>query len=112
MMCANAIKNCKKETVNYNYVFLFYDIAEEFSDVGKYRVAKVFKICKKYLKHHQKSIFRGNITSANQIKLHSELKKVIDKDLDFITIIKVLNSGSFAENTIGTQKKETESIFI
>ena len=102
----------KKDTINYNYVFLFYDIADEFSEVGKYRVAKVFKICKKYLKHHQKSIFRGSITPANQIKLDSELKKVIDKNLDFITIIKVLNSGSFTENTIGTQKKETESIFI
>lgn len=102
----------KKDTTNYNYIFLFYDIADEFSEIGKYRVAKVFKICKKYLKHHQKSIFRGNISPANQLKLTHELKKVIDKELDFITIIKVLNSGSFAEITIGTQEKETESIFI
>jgi CRISPR-associated protein Cas2 len=102
----------KTKIINYNYVFLFYDIADEFSEVGKYRVAKVFKICKKYLKHHQKSIFRGNITSANQIKLANELKKVIDKKLDFITIIKVLNSGSFEEETIGTQEQATESIFI
>ncbi|NCB48831.1 MAG: CRISPR-associated endonuclease Cas2, partial [Clostridia bacterium] len=72
----------KKETTNYNYVFLFYDIADEFSEVGKYRVAKVFKICKKYLKHHQKSLFRGNITPANQINLQSDLKKVIDKEID------------------------------
>jgi CRISPR-associated protein Cas2 len=77
----------KKSSYNYNYVFLFYDIADEFSEIGKYRVAKVFKICKKYLKHHQKSIFRGNITPANQIKLQEELKKVIDKKLDFISII-------------------------
>jgi CRISPR-associated protein Cas2 len=102
----------KKGSMNYNYVFLFYDIADEFSEAGKYRVAKVFKICKKYLKHHQKSIFRGNITTASQIKLTNDLKKVIDKDLDFITMIKVLNSGSFEEETIGTQKKESESIFI
>lgn len=102
----------KTDITNYNYVFLFYDIADEFSEVGKYRVAKVFKICKKYLKHHQKSIFRGNITPASQIKLENDLKKVIDKKLDFITIIKVLNSGSFAEIIIGTPKQETESIFI
>lgn len=102
----------KKDTFNYNYAFLFYDIADEFSEVGKYRVAKVFKICKKYLKHHQKSIFRGSITPANQIKLENELKKVIDKELDFISIIKVLNSGSFAETILGNDKKEAESIFI
>jgi CRISPR-associated protein Cas2 len=102
----------KKQTFNYNYIFLFYDIADEFSDAGKYRVAKVFKICKKYLKHHQKSIFRGNITPSNQISLENELKKVIDKNLDFISIIKVQNSRSFAEVIIGNDKKEVESIFI
>lgn len=101
-----------KKNYNHNYIFLFYDIADEFSDKGKYRVAKVFKICKKYLKHHQKSIFRGNITPSNQMALEKELKKVIDKDLDFISIIKVQNSGSFTELTIGNDKKEVESIFI
>ena len=101
-----------KKSYNYNYIFLFYDIADDFSDVGKYRVSKVFKICKKYLKHYQKSIFRGNITPANQIKLENELKKVVDKDLDFISIIKVPNSNSFYEVVIGNDKKEAESIFI
>ena len=102
----------KKTNYNYNYVFLFYDIADEFSDVGKYRVAKVFKLCKKYLKHHQKSIFRGNITPSEQMALENALKKVIDKELDFISIVKVQNSGSFAEITLGNDKKECESIFI
>ena len=83
-----------KKDFKCNYVFLFYDIAEEFSDAGKYRVTKVFKICKQYLKHHQKSIFRGNITPSNQIVLEEQLKKVIDKKLDFISIIKVPNSSS------------------
>ena len=98
--------------MNYNYVFLFYDIADEESEISKNRVNKVFKICKQYLKHHQKSIFRGNITPSNQIKLQNDLKKVIDKKLDFITIIKVVNSGSFEEVVIGNPKQEEESIFI
>ena len=101
-----------EDKFNHNYAFLFYDIADEFSEVGKYRVAKVFKICKKYLKHHQKSIFRGSITPANQLKLENELKKVIDKNLDFISIIKVQNSGSFSEITLGINEKKEESIFI
>lgn len=102
----------KKDTTNYNYVFVFYDIADEMSEIGKYRVAKVFKICKKYLKHHQKSIFRGNITPANQLKLQNELKKVIDQKIDFITIIKMLSLGSFSEENLGNPKKESEGIFI
>lgn len=101
-----------KDKFSHNYVFLFYDIADEFSEVGKYRVAKAFKICKKYLKHHQKSIFRGSITPSNQIKLENELKKVIDKKLDFISIIKVPNVKSFDETILGTNQKEEESIFI
>lgn len=90
---------------NYNYVFLFYDIGEK-------RVTKVFKICKKYLIHHQKSVFRGNITPANIIKLEEDLKKVIDKDYDFINIIKLYGTYNFEEKIIGTNKKDSESIFI
>lgn len=38
-----------KKQLNYNYAFLFYDVGEK-------RVQKVFKICKKYLSHFQKSV--------------------------------------------------------
>jgi len=100
------------KSYKYNYVFLMYDIADEESDAGKYRVAKVFKICKKYLTHHQKSVFRGEITPANLLKLVKELKKVIDEELDYISIIKLPNASSFGEEKIGTKKTDGESIFI
>ncbi|PQQ66761.1 CRISPR-associated endonuclease Cas2 [Acetivibrio saccincola] len=90
---------------NYNYAFLFYDIGEK-------RVHKVFKICKKYFKHHQKSVFRGNITPANLIKLKNELKKVIDEDKDFVTIIKLLNRYTFEEETLGKDIKQSESLIL
>ena len=89
-----------------------YDIADEESDAGKYRVAKVFKICKKYLTHHQKSVFRGEITPANLLKLIKELKKVIDEELDYISIIKLPNASSLGEEKIGTKKTDGESMFI
>ncbi len=94
-----------KKKINYNYVFVMYDVNEK-------RVNKVFKICKKYLKHHQNSVFRGNITPANLIMLQNEIKKIIDKEQDFITIIKMINQNTFDEDTIGTNRKETESLFI
>jgi CRISPR-associated protein Cas2 len=53
---------------NYNYAFVFYDIGEK-------RVNKVFKVCKKYFKHHQKSVFRGDITPSKLIQLQAELIK-------------------------------------
>ena len=89
-----------------------YDIADEESEIGKNRVTKVFKICKKYLTHHQKSVFRGEITPSNLLKLKKELSEVIDKELDFITIVKLPNKKSFGEEKIGNKKIDNESIFI
>jgi CRISPR-associated protein Cas2 len=97
---------------NYNYAFVFYDIADKHSEVGKNRVTKVFKLCKKYFKHHQKSVFRGNITPSNLIKFKNDIKKVIDEELDYISIIKLQSKAVFDEETIGSQEKDSESIFL
>jgi len=91
--------------INYNYAIVFYDIGEE-------RVHKIFKICKKYFKHHQKSVFRGHITPANLIAFKAELTKRIDKDYDFITIIQLVNKSDFKEVTLGNGGKDSEDIFI
>lgn len=89
----------------YNYVILFYDVGEK-------RVNKVFKVCKKYLKHHQKSVFRGHITPANMLALKKELIRVIMKDEDYISIIKLYNQNSFEEESLGKAGENSESIFI
>jgi CRISPR-associated protein Cas2 len=89
-----------------------YDIADIESEAGKNRVSKVFKICKKYFHHHQKSIFRGNITPSKLIKFKSELELVIDKELDFVSIIKLQNKAVFEEDTLGTPPKPTETLFL
>lgn len=92
------IKMTKK--FNYNYAFLFYDINEK-------RVNKVFKVCKKYLSHYQKSVFRGEITPSKLISLRKDLKNIIDKNEDFICIIKLMNDKVFEEEVIGTQLYNT-----
>ena len=90
---------------NFNYIFLFYDVSEK-------RVNKVFKICKKYLVHHQRSVFRGEISPSNFIKLRKELKDIIDKKEDYISFIKFISNNYFDEETIGTPWKEDEDMFI
>ena len=97
---------------NYNYAIVMYDIADASSEVGKNRVIKVFKICKKYFHHHQKSIFRGNITPSKLIKFKEELKKVIDKELDFVSIIKLQNIHVFEEEILGKSDKPSENLFL
>ena len=94
-----------KKELNYNYAFLFYDVKEN-------RVNKVFKICKKYLSHYQKSVFRGEITPSNLIKLRKDIKNVIDETEDFICIIKLLNDGMFGEEIIGVANKTGEYLFL
>lgn len=88
-----------KRERNYNYAFLFYDVGEK-------RVQKVFKVCKKYLTHYQKSVFRGDMTPSKFISLRSELNKVIDKDEDFVCIIKLMNDNVFGEEVLGNVGKE------
>lgn len=83
-----------KKNTNYNYAFVFYDVKEE-------RVNKVFKVCKKYLSHFQKSVFRGEVTPSKIIRLKSELKNVINEKEDFICIIKLMNNNIFGEEILG-----------
>ncbi|MDQ0492867.1 CRISPR-associated endonuclease Cas2 [Paenibacillus brasilensis] len=90
---------------NYNYVILVYDIGEK-------RVGKVFKICKKYLVHFQKSVFRGEITPANLIQLRAELKKVIDEGTDFVAVFKMTGDYVFDEEIIGVRLNDSESLLL
>ena len=95
----------KNKRINYNYVFVFYDIGEK-------RVNKVFKVCKKYLTHFQKSVFRGEITPSNIISLRNELNKIIDDKEDFICIIKTLNGSVFGEEIMGKCDSNGEDLII
>ena len=90
---------------NYNYAFLFYDVNEK-------RVQKVFKICKKYLVHYQKSVFRGEITPAKMMKLKNELKKLIDEEEDFVCIISTMSDATFKEEVLGNKAPNGEDLIL
>ncbi len=94
-----------KKNINYNYVFVFYDVEVK-------RVNKVFKKCKKYLNHWQNSVFRGALTNSEILELESELRKVINEEKDFISIVKIMNFNTIGEETIGKVKQNSEDIFI
>ena len=57
------------------YVILVYDIKTD--DGGQRVLNRTFKICKKYLCHIQNSVFEGELSEAQIVKLNYELKKVI-----------------------------------
>lgn len=73
---------------------------------------KIFKICKKYLTHYQKSVFRGKINPSNIIKLKKELSRIIKPKEDFISIIKMINEDNFAEDVLGTKPEDSDSLIL
>jgi len=94
-----------KKQMNCNYAFVFYDIKEK-------RVYKVFKICKKYFSHYQKSVFRGETTPSKMMKMKKELANIIVEEEDVVAIIELLNENSFRETVMGKPEKPVESLFI
>ncbi len=68
------------------YIILVYDIALDQN--GAKVLRHVFKICKKYLSHVQKSVFEGELTKSQLKKLTIELRKWIRDDKDSVIIFK------------------------
>ncbi len=71
------------------YCILIYDI--EMNEGGAKAARNVFKTCKKYMTHIQKSVFEGELTELQCMKLNGELAKHIRKDSDSVIIFKSRN---------------------
>jgi len=85
------------------YIILVYDIGEE-------RVTRILKICRKYLTWVQNSVFEGEITEANLVKLKNELKKNIKKVDDSVIIYGLRTTLYSFRETLGKEKGGEEII--
>uniref|UniRef100_A0A7C5RTH6 CRISPR-associated endoribonuclease Cas2 n=1 Tax=Thermomicrobium roseum TaxID=500 RepID=A0A7C5RTH6_THERO len=73
-------------------------------DVGVERVARVLKICRKYLTWVQNSLLEGELTPAQLRRLQQELERAIDQDTDTVQFY-ILPQASVAKRvTIGIVK--------
>lgn len=89
------------------YVILVYDIK---SDNGGQRVlSKTFKICKKYLSHIQNSVFEGELSESQLVKLKTELKTIIRADRDSLIVFKSRNERWIPKEMWGTQEDKTSN---
>nr|WP_269140945.1 CRISPR-associated endonuclease Cas2 [Pectinatus cerevisiiphilus] len=52
----------------------------------------VFKICKKYLTHIQNSVFEGELSDGQLLKLKIEIQKYLRQDIDSCIIFKGRNN--------------------
>ena len=91
------------------YVVLVYDISGDGD--GQKVLGKVFKICKKYLTHIQNSVFEGELTEGQIVKLNAELNKFIRKTLDSVIIFKSRNEKWMNKEFWGKQDDATSNFF-
>lgn len=68
------------------YIVLVYDISQ--NDKGQKRWSHIFKICKKYLSHIQNSVFEGEISKVQLMKLKHEIQPYINESLDSVIVFK------------------------
>ena len=92
------------------YIILVYDIALDQN--GAKVLRHVFKICKKYLSHVQKSVFEGELTKSRLKKLTIELRKWIRDDKDSVIIFKNRNKKWLDKQFLGMDMSyETSNFF-
>ena len=70
-------------------------------DVGKKRVSRVMKTCRRYLFHVQNSVFEGTITEARLNQLKRELEKIIEKEVDSVCIYEFESTKYSRKEQIG-----------
>ncbi|WP_353097505.1 CRISPR-associated endonuclease Cas2 [Tissierella praeacuta] len=91
------------------YVILVYDILSD--DTGPKVARNTFKICKKYLTHIQKSVFEGNLTELNYMKLRTELNRYIRNDKDSVLVFKSREERWLEKDYLGIVDDKTSNFF-
>lgn len=79
------------------YVLLVYDV-----EVG--RVNKVCQMLRRYLHWVQNSVFEGELTDSELLKVKSELKKVINTEKDSISIYRLPSKEAIIKEMMGKEK--------
>ena len=69
------------------YVILVYDIKSD--DGGQKVLNRTFKTCKRYLSHIQNSVFEGELSESQIVKLQYELNDIIRVDKDSIILFNI-----------------------
>ncbi len=84
------------------YIILVYD-------VGERRVAKMLKLCRRYLNWIQNSVFEGEITEVKLKELKAEASKIMNKSEDSIIIFQSREEKWLKKEVIGKEKNELDN---
>ena len=81
----------------YMYVIIVYDVGVE-------RVNKIKKFLRTWLNWVQNSVFEGELTESEFLKVEDGLKNIIDKELDSIIIFKLRGRKYIDRKVLGIEK--------
>jgi len=84
------------------YVILVYDVNQK-------RVAKMLKLCRRYLHWIQNSVFEGEITEVKLKELIAEARQFIDSSEDSIIIFKSRDVRWLDKEIIGYERMSTDN---
>ena len=90
------------------YIVLVYDVSKD--ENGRKRWCHIFKICKKYMTHIQNSVFEGQLSKVQLIKMQKELAPYINNELDSVILFKSRQQKWVDKELWGRQDNVTDFI--
>ena len=84
------------------YVILVYDFGEK-------RVAKILKLCRKYLSWIQNSVFEGELSEVQLKELRSNAHKFMKKEEDSLIIFKSRDERWLEKEVIGKERSSIDN---
>jgi len=84
------------------YIILVYDCGEK-------RVAKMLKLCRKYLSWIQNSVFEGELSEVKLKELQIKAKLIMKEDEDSLIIFKSRNEKWLEKEIIGKERSSIDN---
>lgn len=84
------------------YCILVYDIEQR-------RVAKMLKLCRRYLNWIQNSVFEGEISEVKLKELVANAKKIMDDETDSLIIFTSRDEKWLEKQVIGLEKNNLDN---
>jgi CRISPR-associated protein, Cas2 family len=85
------------------YVIIVYDVSVE-------RVSKVCNFLRSYLSWVQNSVFEGEVTDSQLMRIENGLKNIIDENIDSIRIYIMRIKDVMNVKTLGKEKANLDNI--
>ena len=84
------------------YVILVYDVGEK-------RVAKMLKLCRKYLVWIQNSVFEGEITEVKLKELKFKARQIMEEETDSLIVFTSRDQKWLEKEIIGAERGKTDN---